>query len=129
VTLTAIAAADQSKSASVQITIVDVTGISVALTPSWVTLGPGGKQTFTAVVNDPSNSGLKWVLSGFTCELGPTACGTLSQQTETGTGETIVYAAPIFRGTLPDGLNLVTVRASSEIDSSKSTSATVALVN
>jgi hypothetical protein len=127
VILTATPTADQSQSASVQITIVDATGISVSVTPTSVTLGPGGSQTFTAVVNDPSNSGLEWHLAGFVCRLGP--CGRVSLQTKTGTGETIVYTAPNFSGTLPDGLNVVTVTVSSAIDSSKNDSATVALVN
>jgi trimeric autotransporter adhesin len=130
VTLTATSAADPTKSASAGITIVDVPGISVTISPSDVTLSPRGTQVFTAVVNDPSNSGVTWRLSGFPCALGSlSACGSFSERTPTATGETILYTAPNFSGTLPDGLNLITVTVFSSIDQSKGGLATIALVD
>jgi hypothetical protein len=95
VTLTATAAADPNKSATAGITIVDVGGISVSVSPGSVNLGSQGTQTLTAVVTDPSNSGLTWERFGFLCNLG--SCGSFSDRTQTDTGESIVYTRRLFQ--------------------------------
>lgn len=76
------------------------TGVNVTISPTTVTLVPGGTQTFTATVTGTSNTGVTWSATG----------GTVSNSG--------FYTAPAATGTYQ-------VTARSNQDNSKSASATV----
>ncbi|HVC00113.1 MAG TPA: hypothetical protein VNJ12_12385 [Candidatus Dormibacteraeota bacterium] len=116
VTLTAVSSADNTKSASVTIT---VPAITVSVTPSAPQVVINGTQNFTATIsNDPTTAGVNWTLTwnGSPCTTAST-CGALSGQTATA----VTYTAP---ATVPSPAT-VTVTATSVTDTSKTASATI----
>jgi hypothetical protein len=112
VTITATSAADTTKSGSVTIT---VPAVAVSITPAPATVLAGNTQSFTATVQNTSNVGVTWTLSGAGCT--GVACGTLSSTT----ANSVTYAAPG-----PPASNLtVTITAASAVDSTKTASAMI----
>ncbi len=80
--------------------------ITVSVSPENVTLGPGQQQTFKAIVTGTSNTAVSWSISP--------SFGTISQGG--------VYAAPASLAGAP----VVTVTATSQADSTKSASTSIA---
>lgn len=81
---------------------------SVSISPTSVSLPPGGSTSFTATVSNASNTGVTWSADGG---------GTVS-----GTGNTVTYTAPAAAGTYH-------VTATSEQDPSKSATAVVTVAS
>jgi len=109
--VTAISKTDPTKSASIAIPLLAI-GVN-AITPFAATLAGGGSQVFTAtVVNDSSNSGVAWNISG---------AGTLSNVTSTG----VTYTAPSVVSVAT--ALAVTLTATSKTDPTKSASANITL--
>lgn len=77
--------------------------IGVSISPTAVTLQPGGQQAFTATVTGSANEGVTWAVTG----------GTL-----TGAGNPVTYTAPAVAGTYQ-------VTAASVADPSKTAAASV----
>ena len=116
VTLTAVSSADNTKSASVTIT---VPAITVSVTPSAPQVVINGTQNFTATIsNDPTTAGVNWTLTwnGSPCTTAAT-CGALSGQTATA----VTYTAP---ATVPSPAT-VTLTATSVTDGTKTAVATI----
>lgn len=91
--------------------------ISVSLSQAMATVQAGATANFTAtVINDSSNSGVKWSVS---CPIAP--CGSVSP-TSTPSGMQATYSAP---GTPPAKNVKVTIVAASVADASKTASANV----
>jgi hypothetical protein len=95
--------ADTSRSAVAFVTVTAPQVVSVSITPSSVSLPVNGTQSFTATVTGASNTGVTWSAT----------CGALS-----GSGNTRVFTAP-------STARSCTVRATSDVDTSKSSSASV----
>ena len=112
VTVQATSAADATKNATSQITIINHDLVSVL--PGTVTLAPGGIQLFAASVLGTTNQSVVWQLQGSGCGASG-ACGTIASD---GT-----YTAP---GTPPTP-NLLQVVAISSDDTSQSGSANVTI--
>lgn len=96
--------------------------ISVAVSPTRVSVALSGSQPFTATVtNDGTNSGVTWKLTqnGNACSPG---CGTISPS-NSASGAPVTYTAPANAPPLP----LLTVTATSVEDPTKSASANVTL--
>ena len=90
--------------------------ISITVVPPTARLLPGASQDLTAtVVNDPTNSGVTWSITG--CAGGSAGCGSLTNITSS----TATYTAPATVPPAPVG-----VTATSVADPTKSFSATVA---
>lgn len=87
--------------------------IAVAVTPKNISLLENSSQQFSASVSGASNSAVTWTVSGSGCS--GNSCGVISS--------TGLYTAP---GAVPSPPN-VTIKATSQQDSSKSTSASVAI--
>ena len=118
VTLTATSVADTTKHAAAKITI--KAAVSVAISPTSVSLKPSGVQPFTAKVgNDASNPGVSWTLSQSGSSCAP-ACGVLSGTTST----SVTYTAP---ATLPPNTT-VSLTAASLNHPNASASATITLL-
>lgn len=111
VAVQAVSAADGTKSASAQITIIN--HVQVSVLPGSVSLAPLGVQLFAATVLGTDNQNVVWQIQGATCAAG--SCGSI-----TNSG---VYTAP---GTAPAPDALQVVALSSE-DSSQMGIANVAI--
>lgn len=103
-TISVVAAADQSKTASVQVT---VNPISITLSKTGTqTLGAGAALPITATVaNDPASGGVTWSMSP------ASGCGSLSATT----GTSITYTGP----TVLDAACSATLSAASNTDNTK----------
>ena len=124
VTLLATSNADPSKSGAAIITITGSTGpVAVAISPVYAFLPPSGgtlsTQQFFATVSGSSNMSVTWSVQSAVASQGcaGSACGSVSA--------TGIYSAP----TTAPSPNAVSVIATSQADTSKSASATVALTN
>jgi RHS repeat-associated protein len=107
VTITATSQVDSTKSASATVTLEPPVAVSV--TPATTALYDGSQQQqFTANVINASNTAVNWTIS-------PTGTGTISA--------TGLYAAPVNIASQPT----VTVTATSQVDPTKSASATITL--
>jgi hypothetical protein len=95
--VTAVSAADSTKSASAQITMINHVVVSVQ--PASVTLSPLSVQGFTASVLGTSNQNVVWQVQGAGCAA-TGACGTISAN---GT-----YTAPSFTPT-PNAIQVVAI--------------------
>jgi hypothetical protein len=116
VTLTATSLADNTKSASANITV-SAAPISVSVAPTTASVTTGQTQNFNATVsNDPANKGVTWSLSGGGCS--GTTCGALTNTPSTG----VTYTAP---STAPSGS--VTLTATSVSDNTKTASARITI--
>jgi hypothetical protein len=119
VTISAIAQADQTKSASALITLTPLPVISVSVAPNSFTLVAAQQKAFTATVsNDTKNLGVQWTLSGAGCN--GTTCGTISANTSA-SGTAITYTAPASVPSPPT----ISLTAKSVADTTKSASATI----
>jgi Concanavalin A-like lectin/glucanases superfamily/Domain of unknown function (DUF2341)/NHL repeat len=106
VTLTATSQANAAVSASATVTLLPP--VSVSVSPSAVTLSAGQAQQFTATVANTSNTAVAWSIS-------PAGTGTLSSAG--------LYSAPAS----VTSQQTVTITATSQADTTRSTSATVTL--
>lgn len=98
VTVQAVSAADSTKNATAQITVINHVVVSVF--PGSATLPPLGVQSFSASVLGSGNQGVIWQISGTPCGPGGGACGTIDAN---GT-----YTAPPTAPS-PDALQIVAV--------------------
>jgi hypothetical protein len=112
ITVTATSVADTSKSGSAVVTILPP--VAVTISPAVRQVVSKGHQQFTATVTGTTNTGVNWSLTGSGCS--GSACGTISAGG--------LYSAP---GTIPNPAQ-VTVKATSEADSTKSASAIVTII-
>ena len=112
VSATAVSAADSTKSASAQITVINHVVVSVL--PASVTLVPLGVQGFTATVLGTSNQSVVWQVQGTACSTAG-ACGTID-----GNG---IYTAPSAAPS-PDAIQVVAI---SSDDTSQSGTANVTI--
>ena len=110
VTVTATSVADTTKFTSATVTI---TGISVSVSPPIATVTVGATRQFTAAVTGTSNTSVTWSLSGGAGQ----NLGTISS--------TGLYTAP---ASVPSPAQ-VTVKVTSQADTSKFASATVTVSN
>jgi len=121
VTVTAIAQADTSKTASAQVTIIAAPAINVVVSPATASVQTGQTQDFTATLqNDTQNMGVNWSLSGAGCT--GAACGKMSASSST-SGVAITYTAP---ANLPSPAT-ITLTATSVADKTKSAPATITI--
>ena len=74
VTVTAVSAADSTKSAAVNVTVVNV--VAVMVSPSGLSIATGTTQQFNARVTGSSNIAVTWSVSGAGCS--GVACGTIN---------------------------------------------------
>jgi len=112
VSATAMSAADSTKNASAQITVINHVVVSVM--PASVTLAPLGVQGFTASVLGTSNQSVVWQVQGTACATAG-ACGTVD-----GNG---IYTAPSAAPN-PDAIQVVAI---SSDDTTQSGSASVTI--
>ncbi len=106
--LKATSVADQSKSATVHITVQSaVSGVGVSIDPRTAILQSGAKQAFTATVTGSSNTSILWEYSG-----GGTS----------GSGNTVNFTAPNTPG-------VYTLKATSVADRTKSASAIITVTS
>jgi len=114
-TLTAISAADTTKSATASITVtappLPPAAVSVALNSTSASLTAGSTKSFTATVSGSSTTAVTWKVDGVAN--GNTTVGTVS-----GTGNTVTYTAPAVAGSH-------TLTAISAADTTKSATATI----
>jgi hypothetical protein len=124
VTLSAIALADNTKSAAATITVTALPPIAVTVSPAASTLqASAGSQSFLATVqNDAQNRGVTWSLFGAGCTAA--ACGSLSA-TSSASGAAIAYTAP---ARVPNPA-AITLRASSVADTSKSAAVAITITS
>jgi len=113
VTVQAISAADATKSAAAQITVLN--HVLVSVLPASVTLAPLAVQPFSATVLGTSNQSVVWQISGAPCGAGGGICGTIDTSG--------VYTAPTAAPS-PDALQVVAV---SQDDTTQSGSAAVTI--
>ena len=120
VTVTAISAADTTKSALATVTV--TVPIAVSVSPATANVTANTTQQFTATVtNDPSNKGVSWMLTQGGAVCSPN-CGTIAPAT-TASGSPASYTAP---ATAPANPN-VTVVATSVANTTVSATAAVAV--
>jgi len=112
VTVTATSVVDPSKSSNATVTILPP--VAVTISPATVQVVRGGRQQFIATVTGTTNAGVAWSVSGSGCS--GNACGTISSAG--------LYRAP---GTIPNPAR-VTVKATSQADSTKSATAAVTII-
>lgn len=87
-TISAIDAADTSKSSSAQITVVPLTVTITTPATSPVSVNEGSTQPLVAtVLGDVANAGITWALN-------PTTCGTLSTTAAVSSGTSVTFTAP-----------------------------------
>ncbi|HYL83111.1 MAG TPA: hypothetical protein VE263_02660 [Candidatus Angelobacter sp.] len=111
VSATAVSAADSTKSASAQITVINHVVVSVQ--PASITLAPLAVQGFSASVLGTSNQNVVWQVQGTGCSTG--ACGTVDANG--------IYTAP----NAPPAPNAIQVVAISSDDTSQSGAANVTI--
>jgi hypothetical protein len=114
VTVTAQSQADPTKTASATVT---VPAIVVTVSPATATISANGTQTFTAVVQNTTNTAVTWSLSGTGCSGPGNPCGTINPTTG-------VYVAPA----IPPTPSNFTVIATSVADSTKTGTSAVTIV-
>ena len=112
VTVKAVSAADATKNATAQITIINHDVVSVL--PDTISLAPGAVQTFTASVLGTTNQSVVWQLQGAGCGA-PGACGAISSGG--------IYTAP----GIPPSPNAFQVVAISSDDTTQSGKANVTI--
>ena len=112
VTVTAVSAADSTKSASAKVTVSPASSqpISVSVTPTSATVTSGKTQQFTATVSGGSNTAVTWEVDGISG--GNSTVGTISSGG--------LYTAPTVSTTTS-----ITVEAVSVADATKSSSASI----
>ncbi len=103
-TVTATSTVDTSKSATTTVTVTPVAAVSVALSPTAVSLPTGGTQPFVATVSNSTNASVTWTCTGGSV----TTAG--------------LYTAPAAAGTY-------TVKATSVAEPLKSAAATVTVTS
>jgi hypothetical protein len=113
VSVSAVSLSDLSEVGTAIVTVGSATSVSVAVSPSNVTLAVKGQQQFKATVTGNSNTAVTWAVSGIGCVAG--SCGSI-----TSAG---LYTAP---ATIPSPA-LATVTATSVADSTKSASASIVI--
>jgi hypothetical protein len=104
VTVTAVSAADSTKSAAANVTVVNV--VAVTVSPSGLSISTGTTQQFNARVTGSSNTAVSWSVTGAGCS--GAACGTI--------GSGGLYTAP---AAIPSPAT-VAITATSSADPSKS---------
>ena len=112
VTLKATSVADPTKSASANVTIIPTAVVTLA--PTNVSVATGSTEQFNASVTGTSNTAITWTVSGAGCS--GIACGTITSNG--------LYTAPATVPASP----LVTITATSVVDSSRSASAEATIV-
>lgn len=113
VTVQAVSAADATKSASAQITVIN--HVLVSVMPASVTLAPMATQSFTATVLGTPNQQVVWQISGTGCGARGGVCGAINTS---GT-----YTAPA----IPPSPNALQVVAVSQDDATQSGIANVTI--
>jgi hypothetical protein len=128
VTITATPEADPTKKA--QAILLIQAGVSVSLSPSAATLAANHRATLTVLVTGTSNTSVAWSVNGVAggnttvgqiCVLASSPC----QIVTSGNASQVDFLAP---GALPQP-NPVTVQAVSLVDSTKSASAQITVIN
>jgi uncharacterized protein (DUF2141 family) len=120
VLVTATSVADNTKSATVTVSIIPPP-ISVDINPGSALIPPTGTMQFSAgVTNDSNNAGVTWSISG--CAGDATVCGILTDINNAGP-YTADYVAP---ATVPPG-GKVSVTATSVTDNTQSATATITI--
>lgn len=107
----ATSSADATKSASATATVLAAPVVSVAVSPTALTLATGASASFTATVSGTTTTGVSWKVDGI-------AGGNSTVGTVTGSGSTATYTAPSTGG-------IHTLVATSTADAAKSASATL----
>jgi hypothetical protein len=121
VTLTATSVTDTTKTGTATITLSATPPISVSVAPTTANVTVSTTQNFTpTVVNDGTNAGVDWTLSGVSC---PGSCGSVSPA-HTASGINTVYTAP---ASVP-GTPTVTITATSTADATKAGTATITII-
>jgi len=128
VTITVTPQADPSKKAQANVTIQP--GVGVTLSPGTATLAANHRVTLTAQVFGSANSAVAWTVNGFTNGTGTVGqiCVVASipcQPLTTGNNLQVDYQAP---GAIPTP-NPVTVRATSVVDTTRSATAQITVIN
>ena len=111
VTVQAVSAADATRIATAQITVIN--HVLVAVLPASVTLSPQTVQSFSATVLGSANQSVVWQISGTGCSAGGGVCGAIDAN---GT-----YTAPAAAPS-PDAIQIIAV---SEDDTTQSGAAAV----
>jgi hypothetical protein len=120
--LIATSVSDSTKTASSTITITSSPAIVVSVSPTSQAVQVGKTHSFTATVqNDSQSKGVTWTLSGTGCT--GTACGQLSSSSSA-SGSPITYTAP---ANIPNPAT-VTLTATSVADTAQSASAKITIV-
>src|SRR5579862_1911750 len=114
ITITAVSAANTTKSGSASVVVQAASSVSLSITPTSAQVAPGGQLHFTATVTGTTNTGVVWSVSGAGCS--GLACGSI-----TAGG---IYSAPM---TLPSPPS-VSVKAMAVAAPSVSALASVTLV-
>lgn len=115
VTVRAVSQADSTKTASAQVTLNPPAPVTIAISPTVITVAPAATQQFNATVSNSSNTAVTWQVNGVTG--GNSTAGTISA--------TGLYTAP---ASIPNPAN-VTVTAISQADTSKSALAQVTVAS
>jgi hypothetical protein len=105
VVVTATSVADTTKSASANVTVTASQGVSIAISPTTLSLKPGATYQFTATVTNTSNTAVTWAASA----------GSVSSSG--------LFTAPTVKSN-----TTVTLTATSVADTTKSASATISVV-
>jgi len=114
VSATAVSAADSTKSASVQVTVIN--HVLVSVQPGSVTLAPLAVQSFAASVLGTSNQNVVWQVQGAACSA-PGICGTINPS---GT-----YTAPAAQP-VPNAIQVVAI-SSDDISQSGIANVTISI--
>jgi Fe-S cluster assembly iron-binding protein IscA len=112
VTVTATSVADTGKSGSAVVTILPP--VAVSISPTKTQVATSSHLQFTTIVTGTTNTSVNWSLAGSGCS--GSACGTISSSG--------LYTAPAAIPNPPQ----VTVKATSEADSTKSASAILTVI-
>jgi Fe-S cluster assembly iron-binding protein IscA len=113
-TVTATSLSNPSMSGSTTVTILSSTQVSVTISPTSIELNTQAQQQFKAAVSGNSNTAVTWSVTGFGC--GGASCGTITSGG--------LYTAP----TTPPAPSFVSVTATSVADPTKSSTATVTII-
>jgi hypothetical protein len=91
---------------------VTVPGLRTTITNKISTINAGGQPVTlnVTVANDPRNAGVNWAITAPTANCGPTACGTLSNQT----AFSVLYTPPTTFPSSP--FNMPYIQANSMTD-------------